>query len=441
MRTRFFAVLLLLVLSLGGTALGTAAPKAKPGVEIAPMGRLRTIGFETGSISEGGASFQTVAQTTVARSGAWAVKVDSGASGVLALNLNLDTAERVLGRTYYLRGYFRFDHLPDSVATLIRWDAGALARLTSGGKLQLWNEVAGSQVGSDSAETIVADAATWHRIEISITIGTGAVDAMALQLNGVSVASASGLSLGDTVTSAATVGWPAETPGANKVLYLDDVAINDSAGATQNSWPGAGKIVLLAPTADSAVGTGWVDGDGTGTLFGSVDNTPPVGVATPANGTQIKNLTSTTTGNYDATMTTYAAAGIAAGDTVTLVQSWTSHGIIGQTNARNGAVQIVSNPAQGSEDTVAMPTSVAGTWPTNWKQFWGTAQVGDIASGNRGTAPVLRVGKRTATTRENECAAMFLCVEYVPAVGVSSSERSWTRLARGVLQGVGRGAR
>src|SRR6266576_2199201 len=47
----------------------------------------------------------------------------------------------------------------------------------------------------------------------------------------------------------------ADTVAATYTAYIDDVALNDTTGANQNTWPGEGKVVLLVPTADSAKGT------------------------------------------------------------------------------------------------------------------------------------------------------------------------------------------
>jgi hypothetical protein len=385
------------------------------------MSRLRTIGFEVAGVSATagaetleGLTLNTVTvETTTVRSGARSLKYDSGAGVETDTTHNITT---VLGRTYFLRAYLNFPVLPASNLSVMilavgTATVGATVVLTTTGTLQLW--AGGAQRGSDSG---ALSTGTWYMVEVSLNIGSGSVDSCELRLAGASVASATALGLSDSAITNFRLGAGVTgLTAASFTLYVDDVALNDDQGASQSSWPGDGKIVALRPTSDNAVGTGWVDGDGAGTLFGSVENNPPAGTTTPADGTQIKNLTSTTTGNYDANMTTYTAAGLAAGDTVTLVQAVCDHGEGIATNTKLGALQIVSNPAQAVEDGFTYGDDVGGVgaWPNNWRGFFGIAQV--APSVTLGTAPVLRVGKRTASTREVEVDLMAIMVEYVPA--------------------------
>lgn len=387
------------------------------------MSRLRTIGFELAGISatagadslEGQTQGTVTVETTTVRSGARSLKYASGA-GVETDTTH--TVTTVLGRTYYLRAYLNFPALPAADLSVMilavgTGTVGATVVLTTGGNLQLW--AGGSQQGSNSTALLTN---TWYRVGLSLNIGTGTVDSCELMLDGVSVASASGLALSDAAITNFRLGAGVTgLTAAGFTLYVDDVALNDDQGATQNSWPGEGKIVALRPTSDNAVGTGWIDGDGAGTLFGSVDNSPPAGIGTAADGTQIKNITNTTTGNYDANMTTYTAAGLASGDTITLVQALCDHAEGAATNTKLGALQIVSNPAQAVEDgfTFGDDSGADGTWPTNWRTRWGTAQY--APSVTLGTAPVARVGKRDASTREVCVDAMAIYVDYVQATG------------------------
>jgi hypothetical protein len=202
-------------------------------------------------------------------------------------------------------------------------------------------------------------------------------------------------------------------------MHVDDVAVNYGTGATQNSWPGAGQILLLKPTSDSAR-TGWTGGaGGTTNLWDAVNNTPPAGVAAASetNTSQIKDLVSSATNNYDATLTDYTTAGVPAGQPVTLVQSVIVGGTNPSTGGISGAVQVVSNPAQSPEDTFTYPTGTLAAWPSGWGTRWGTAQVGDIAAGSRSTSPVLRVGKRSAVATEVDVCFMGLMVEFSASGG------------------------
>ena len=390
------------------------------------MARLRTIGFEAKGVAssettgfEGVLASPAALETTIVRSGLNSVKCDSGGANQAAfVQLGLSAAESVLGRSYYTRWYVYVASYPGStigIAKIVNGSSDGFAiQMTSTGALRLVSLIAATptQIGSDS---VPVNQNQWLRLELFSLIATGATDAAELRMDGVSLASGSGLNVSDTPPTIVSSGWnPA--PGANKILYLDDIAINDDQGSSQNSWPGEGKIVVLKPISDNAVGTGWVDGDGAGTLFGSVDNIPPVGVGTAADGTQIKNLTSTTTGNYDANCTTYANAGIVAGDLITVVQAVCDHSEDVNTSTKNGALQIVSNPTQSGEDSFTYGDDAGsnGTWPTNWRAKWGTAQY--LPAVTLTTSAVVRVGKRTATTRQVDVDFMGIMVEFVQGI-------------------------
>lgn len=384
------------------------------------MARLVTTGFEWNlgtagaietsahSIEPAGLEAPTV-QTTTVRSGTYAGKCDSGASDTaprwtLSINFGLSI-------TLYTRGYFCWANLP-AADVLVLGTAPAI-RLTTTGKLQLWDFAASAQIGSDSADTVSADGTTWYRLELSHTIGAGG-DGTACEflLNGTSVAAGN---LATAVSPSWVFGWNG-TPGANKVVYVDDLAVNDSTGSNQTSWPGSGKIVLLKPISDNARGTNWTAGaGGTTNLFTAMDNTPPVGVAlaSATNTSQIKNVAKDTTGNYDANLATYTTGGLISTDTVNVVQSVWNLGSSAASTISHG-MKLVSNPAGGTEDTFT-PTAIAGTYPSNWSWRKPTAQTVYAPSVTLGTSPVIRIGKRTSNTAAAMCDAMGLYVDYSPA--------------------------
>jgi hypothetical protein len=311
--------------------------------------------FEGPSIVGAGAT--VTRSTSVKRSGTAARAHNTGASASNAYsNLNWGLQGEF---GYYLRIYFRVSALPSTFASLaILADNSALltsARLTSGGKLQLWNDVAESQIGSDSAATIAVD--TWYRLELYTKVISAGTDEATLRLDGTTVASASGLALSTSMVTLGYFGFANGVHNANSVCYIDDVAVNDDQGASNNSWPGAGSIVYLDAISDNARGANWTGGaGGTSNLFNAVDNDPPSGVsaASDTDLTQIKNTnTADTTGNYDTNLESYTTAGLTASDSITLVQSVLQVGSSSATNV-SGAIQIVSNPAQGSEESKLM---------------------------------------------------------------------------------------
>lgn len=407
------------------------------------MARLYTAGAEielgTGSPSVelgSGGSVAPTRDTSVFRSGVASFKCSANSvTCFLITTLVQGSAVTPLcaaSQTTLARAYMRFDTPPASAVRVFSVATGGgasqavSAKLTAAGKLQLWNLVANTQIGSDSAATIATDGSAWYRIEMSVTLdASNNVTASELRLDGVTVASNSGVSIaGGGVQFIA--GW-IDSPGASKVCYIDDVAVNDASGAAQNTWPGPGNVVLLKPTADSAVGTSWTDSAAaTSGLFASVDNTPPLGIAdtTASAGHQIRNAGSNSA-SYDATMTTYAAAGISAADTVNAVVPLCNTAAPVVTGAKTGSVGVVSNPTIANIAFVNGATAAAnfwaggaaGTYPSNWKWEKGTITAAPTVT--VGTAPVMRVTITGGTaSRVAMVDAMFMYVDYTPAATV-----------------------
>lgn len=366
-----------------------------------------------------GSNATVTRDTSVKRTGFSSRAHNSGVSNALAYTHVSWGIQGANG--YYTRLYFAVSALPDSTCRIVFYsDSGGNplvgARLTSAGKLQLWREVAGSeaQIGSDSVATITAN--TFYRLELFCKTVAGASDASELQLDGTSVASQTGASYSDLNTAQLLAGW-LNSPGASKILWLDDVAVNDDTGATQNTWPGAGSIVYLDPVSDNARTGSWTAGaGGTSNLWDAVNNEPPSGAAAASNTSQIVDAsTADTTGNYDANMESYIAGGVSAGSTVILVQSVFQVATTNTTTC-SGAIRIVSNPAQAAEESKTMGAGVAlGSWPTNWHTMWGAAQVSPAPT--LATEPVLRIGRRGTQSTELHCCGMRIAVEYTPGAG------------------------
>lgn len=400
------------------------------------MARLATTGFEIADpvdSSPEGVPVGTVTRDTgTFRSGVASAKCDSGAGNAAAYvrptgASNFTDVVISASTTYYSRCYLNFTALPGTTTRVAEIAAalgsnGLSARLTTGGKLQLFNNLSGLQVGSDSAATIATG--TWYRIEISVTISAAPqLTAGELRLDGATVATVSGLT--HTIPTQVVSGWTS-APGANKVCYVDDVALNDNSGANQNTWPGDGRIVLLKPISDSAVGASWTDdAAGTTNIWDAVTNTPPAGIADTTSGSglhQIRNAGSNSS-SYDANLTSYTTAGVGATDTVNVLVPLTATGAPVVTGAKTGSLGIASNPTIANIAFVHGGTAAAnfwsgaaaGTYLTNWK--WEVGTVTYAPSVTLGTSPVARVTITGGTAaRIAMVCAMFMYVDYTPAV-------------------------
>lgn len=395
------------------------------------MARKLTSGAESGHLlPEGLIGFGSTVSvsSTKARTGTYSVKLDSGAGGT-ACDFSRLSAVAVpdAATTIYARGYLLFDNLPAStvkVSSILSAAGTKLvnARLTSAGKLQLWNDVAETQIGSDSSETIAADGTTWHRIELYFTNGGTNLDACELRLNGTTVASTSGVEISTASAFFAEWGW-SDAPGANRVMYVDDVGYNDGAAGTgSTSWLGDARVINLFPVSDNARSTEWTGGaGGTTNLFDAVDNRPPVGTATETNTTQIEHAGGAT-GSYDANMTSYTTAGIGASDTITVVQLATIHGEDIATGAKLLAFSVVSNPAIASSGNYTVgdstPTDL-GTFPTEWGVA--LSNMSHSPSVTLGTSPVARINRPETASRVASVCYVAMVVEYVPASGTPAT--------------------
>lgn len=328
-----------------------------------------------------------------------------------------------LGTTYYIRGYFLTNGSGLQYNTVLFKSSTILLgtiRLETNNTLSL---VFGNSVATPSGGTVVGTYGTalslntWYRLELAISIGTGSIDYLEGKIDGVTFASGTNLAISDTVPNGG--GFQGDTFADS--AWFDDVAINDSTGTSQNTWPGDGKVVLLLPISDNAKGTGWTnDAAGTTNFFDAVNNTPPAGVADTTAGTglhQLRNATSNANVNYDANLTSYTTAGIGATDVVTVVTPVVVTGAPVVTSAKLGTVGSASNPTIANISLSAGGTSgafwsgtAAGTHPTGWKVSWGTPTYNPTVV--KGTSPVLRITQVTASTRIAMVDAMGMYVEY-----------------------------
>lgn len=399
------------------------------------MAKLHCFGAEieasTSTTSPDGSLVGTTTRDTVTfRSGAASFKCDSTGANATAFTSIIPTWTLAVSRTYFIRAYYNTSATPTGNATIMG-SAGASTtvrvRINTSGQAELWI----NNAKQGSASTAINDG-SWHRVELKWTTDAASsttVVAAELLVDGTSIATFSG-SVGGAAMSH-NYGW-VDAPGASKVINVDDVSINDSTGSVNNSYPGDGRVVLLKPISDNAVGSGWTNSGGTGTsLFDSVDNTPPTGIAdtTSNNGHQIRNASSNSA-SYDANLGAYSTAvgsgggGLAAGDTVNAVIPWIATAAPVSTAAKTGSVGIASNPVIANVALTAnsgqfWSGTAAGTYPTGWK--WSAGTVTETPTVTLGTSPVMRVTITGGTaTRIAMACSMFLYVDYTPASAVTT---------------------
>lgn len=366
--------------------------------------------------------------TTPVRSGAYALRIDYSTTTLTqgrATQINLGLGST---NTMFTRFYLYITAIPTERSAVFRWNSvttGAGTRgsvsLNTDGSVQIYN--GSTSVGSASSPLATN---TWYRIETS-SVSNGTTQTITLLVDGVTVAS--GVSFANTNAdgTVAQLGWSASGaagPTKSGTYYIDDFAVNYEAGTSQTSFPGDGKLVMLLPASDSAVGTGWTLGTGTatgGNAHTALANRPPLGVADLTAGSdtkQVRNAASAANSDLDIAVTDYATAGIAAADTISMVGPLFSVGAPSATSPKSGSIQLVSNPA-GSLISFGgfYQGANAGTFPTGWVVGGASAAnvYGDIASANRGTNPVIRIRQVTSSTRIAMIDFMSVYVDYVAA--------------------------
>lgn len=210
------------------------------------------IGFELNSTAAG-VEFDSITgsptvQTTTVRSGTYAFQAN-----VSATTAFLTYQYAAVGSTAdtFIRQYIRFGSFPTAngiAIALIRSAAAGnnlVLRADTNGALSITNEQnASAQVGLKSAGLQLN---VWYRVEFSYIYATGAVTAL--------------LAIGDAPNTSVFAQGTANTSVQSTIyrvgaidsstqnIFVDDIAINDSSGSSQNSYPGPGKIVHLKPSA------------------------------------------------------------------------------------------------------------------------------------------------------------------------------------------------
>lgn len=395
------------------------------------MARLVTSGFELGSLAVEGLVLaqgtNSAIVSTTKRTGTYSLKIPSATS----VGESVQFPYTATANTIFVRVAVNVETLP-SVGNVrhLFMVGGATAqacicRVNSSGQIGLWYWN-GSSFIQVAWTTGTITTGQWYVIEMKVKM-----DATA----GFRELKALGETLGGSVTWPSTENTMNLTLGSHNVqagaitAYYDDVAVNDDQGSNQNGYPGDGRALLLHPASDNADGS-WRLGGGTtgGDLSAPLRTLPPPGVASAneTDSTNIESAANSATDNYDSNLQSYTTGGIVSGDTINLVQALVRHGEDIATSTKAGAVKIVSNPAQTGEDSFTFgndqgahglddPDNGVGLWVTTL----GTIQY--APSVTLGTAPVLRVGKRTATTRVVCVDALGLYVDYTHPEFISAS--------------------
>ena len=361
------------------------------------MARTSLSGFEVGTlIGEPGDSAATGSgmsvDTSVFRSGLSSVKATavSGVNGTWVGLNNLST---------YNRLYMKVTSFPSTTARILTGSGSSVnLKLNPNGSIAYYNGA--SLIGTSAAVLIDT---MWHRVEWRKGTATAVP---VLLIDGIT--EVTGSPSGWTYTS--NIG-PNDTVADTYTVNFDDYASDNA------DWPGPGRVVLLRPISDNNVG-GWKRGGGSTTtnLWIPVSISPPPGVASAneTDNTNIESATNSASDDCDLNCASYLSMGININDIVKGMIAVVRNGEDAGTNTKAGAISIVSNPVQVGEDafTFGFDLGAHGLEAGFWNTSAGTVQT--PTSVVVGTSPVLRVGKRTATTRVVCVDFMGIYVDYTP---------------------------
>lgn len=288
--------------------------------------------------------------STVFRSGAYSLQVTSLSSGT-SKGLRYTFQSSASDGPFYFRIYFRVDTLPSAANTFWTLNNGTVGlKLNSTGTLQLFDE--DSDIGTASS---ILSTGSQYRIEILVdrtpAVGRHVITAR-LDGNEFATSSARTLSTGvSTMQCGGNILGESQTTGN---WFFDDIAINDSTGSFQNSWPGEGEIIHLRPNA-AGDNAGWTDG--TGSTFAEIDEVTPDDVTT--------YLDSNSNGEVADYNIDDTPAALASDDAINVVQVGVRYRNQGTSAGNTFKLRIKASAGGTLEESAQIALTTNTTWHTN----------------------------------------------------------------------------
>lgn len=391
------------------------------------MGRLWSSGFglnSTGSQVEWAAtSGSPTIQTSVVRSGTYAGQINSLSSGTIKGFFSRIGTGNATG-PYFVRFYFYYSTLPSADNTIFSWQETTLTdriyiKLSSTGTLKLFDE--DGQIGSASS---ALSSATWYRIEIKADLsgsaGSHVVEAM---IDGSAFATSSTRSISTGIKWYIIGGNLLSESQTTGNWYFDDLAINDNTGSFQNSYPGAGNIIYLRP---SAAGDANSFATQTGGTAGSSNNYTRVNEVTPDDATTFNG--SNTTNQED--LFNVDDSGIGSGDAINVVQV----GLRFRNNTADASTTVKLEAEKTSGGTIAQSSGISPnttTWSTNTATGLNTHknypltlhQDPDNSNWTQSTVDSMQIGYKITTggTNRIDVSTLWAIVDYTPTIAFSVS--------------------
>lgn len=370
------------------------------------------VGINTTTVHGGAASYQTGGSIPTTGASGFDHQFSAGSTAVFA------------------RYYFYISALDNSVDVVYYCDL--LSSGTSVISCQI-NNVGGSYSitpyynnfgGSLAPVSLPGITGGWHYLEIRYdsTPANGS-EILQVQLDGVQIASSTALNYTIKTVNTVSTGIYNGTVGTitGSTVYVDDIAVNDTSGTAQNSYPGDGKIVHMHPdgAGDNAA---WTAGVGGTNNWDRVDET------TPDDATTYNQKTTTGTVIDDHTVQSSSSAGISSGDTIKLVEV----GLRGGSTATTAGATIAPRLKSAIGGTVS--TGTAGAFNVNGWRTNGAATplpllisyldpTTGVAWTPTGTNSLdnMQIGytNSASNTTVRRVTAVYALVEYLPAASLT----------------------
>lgn len=403
------------------------------------MARLATLGFERNSVTAGveftgSSATAPVIQTTITRGGLRALQIPSLVSGTPKfLSYEFLTTPNTT-TDYYLRVAFYVATLPTAEHCIIQLGTTSAAvsitnpgiTIDQTGVFRLKSSST-STVGSPSSAVTTG---AWNYLEIHHKGGVGSA-ILAARLNGTQFATNSAGNIATVVLFfvGGNLYGEAQTTG---IWYFDDIALNDSTGTTQTTFPGDGYVIELRPNAAG-------DNNAFATQVG--------GTAGSANNfTRVKEIPPDAGTTFNGSPTVSTIDDFNVDDTPTLLNSTSTINVVEVGNSYAGSSAATVAAAQVRLKKTSGGTVATGTAVTPNSTSYQTNQNAvprisplityldpDGAAWTKATLDTAQVGYiiSTGNTNQYRVSNVWMVVDYLPGAAPATSSSS-TMLMMGV---------
>lgn len=326
------------------------------------MARLLMCGWETGDIAQLGVAsgtsglYSVVSSTPSPRSGAYCLKC-AASIGSYPVNGGVTIAHATQTELYYAFGLYRSNNAdsafgPPNQYCFTAYDTAGVSNillsLEQDGAMRAYYGTTPTLISGSTTATIPLN--TWTLIELHVIASTTTTGTCELKVNGTVVFSVSSVRTAQTTANFGGLRLEYRrnfTGNTSSFTAFDDLRINTTAGTTNTSWPGDGKIVGLVPNGvGTTIGGTPLTPTGSGTNWQNVDELPP----------------STTDYNSGTTVGTGETYALSDPSTVGTCQAVNVLGYVLNVDNGGGSVGLTVKTPAGTSEGTAQPITVTPSY-------------------------------------------------------------------------------